>query len=397
MHASKLNQEAVNQFSQSYTKHIVDDFFGQNQHITGQQIISLSPIKQVNFFVLKVLFEEWQEEEKKFESSYFDYTSEEVSQAMKTLSNSLSKNIQVAKSDFVPLVEKAVGSTLEMMYDPALFYMAELKKLSNKDIHKEFKSIGKYFKLYKELFDQILSNIESSVSHELPALESVIKNTIESFSLDTGEQEEIEGLFNATLRLDVLDENTQTEELPEEEELKSDDEINFFDSLDDSVTPAPMPEPTPVPEPVVKPTIKEEVNVTTTSEVKTIVADEEVITEDILESKNVNDQFAESDIKTINDKFEEQEKPKNIATVHEEKPVSELASSININQRYMFINDLFEGNEKDYNTALDEIDSSDSFDSSVELLVQNYAKKYMWDMNSDEVKELLKVIFKRFR
>jgi hypothetical protein len=31
------------------------------------------------------------------------------------------------------------------------------------------------------------------------------------------------------------------------------------------------------------------------------------------------------------------------------------------------------------------------------MLVQNYAKEYFWDMNSDEVKELLKVIFRRFR
>lgn len=402
MHASKLNREAVNLFSQSYAKLLTDEFFDQNTHISGQEIISISPIKQVNFFILKVLFEQWQEEAKKFESPYFDYSSDEVSTALTTLANSLSKHIQVEKGDFVPLVEKAVRHTLELMYDTSAFYIDELKKLSNEDVPNELKKIGKYFKLYRNLFDQVFSNIEKSVSYDLPVLESVIKNTVEDFEVDASEQEEVENLFNATLKLDVFDIGTPDDEPKAETALKSEDETNFFDSLEDhesSTQPVVSNKPAVEPEEHVEEESVDEEPIETTeiADDKASAEDLPIGTDEISEPQSVNDQFAESDIQTLNDKFEEKEKPKTIAKAHEEKPVSELASSINLNQRYMFVNDLFEGNEADYNKALDEIDSSDSFDSSVEILVQNYSKKYVWDMNSDEVKELLKVIFKRFR
>ena len=110
----------------------------------------------------------------------------------------------------------------------------------------------------------------------------------------------------------------------------------------------------------------------------------------------VNEKFTEEK-HTINEKFENNQPKSSIAEVHETEKISEIQKNISVNQRYMFLNDLFNGDSSEYSNALEAVEKSNSFDESVELLVQNYSKKYEWDMNSDEVKELLKVIFKRFR
>ena len=108
------------------------------------------------------------------------------------------------------------------------------------------------------------------------------------------------------------------------------------------------------------------------------------------------ERFSE-ELPTINERFESESRPTSIVELHETEKISEIQKSINVNQRYMFLNDLFGSDVEVYNHALDEVENSESFDNSVEFLVQNYSKKYEWDMNSDEVKELLKVIFRRFR
>ena len=85
-----------------------------------------------------------------------------------------------------------------------------------------------------------------------------------------------------------------------------------------------------------------------------------------------------------------------ISESHAEQ-VDNMMSAISVNHRYMFINELFDGEADIFTEAIGKIEKCSSFDDSVEILVQNYAKDYHWDMNSDEVKELLKIIFRRFR
>jgi VIT1/CCC1 family predicted Fe2+/Mn2+ transporter len=71
--------------------------------------------------------------------------------------------------------------------------------------------------------------------------------------------------------------------------------------------------------------------------------------------------------------------------------------AISVNHRYMFTKELFDGSREAFTEAIAAIEACESFDDAVELLVQTYAKERAWDMNSEEVKELLKVVFRKFR
>lgn len=397
MHGSKLNPQATSQYALTYSQQITEEFFQNQEGISGQEIISLSPIKQINFFVLKVLFEEWQEETKKFKSPYFDYRNEEVNTALRTLVNTLSKHIYIQKEDFLSLLVRATENTLVWLYNPAAFLNQEVQKSPEKDLCKELRANSKYIKLNKELYDEIIQNLENGVSTEKAVVESVIKNSVENFSEEVSERGEVETLFNAVAPLDIFQKEEAPVAVTPAPETETESEIeeadNFFDTLEE------LPE------------IEQEEDEVKPNQSESISMEEEFQPEEAPKKKpepivnsikgnkspNINEQFAGQDIQTLNQRYEETEVRETLASQMENKPTEELTRSISINQRYMFINELFEGNEKDYEKSLYQMETSKSFDASVELLVQSYAKKYAWDMNSDEVKELLKVIFKRFR
>ncbi len=220
MHGSKLNQEATTTYSQSYSAKIAEDFYSQHDSITGQQIISVTPVKQVNFFVLKALFDEWQEEIKKFKSPYFDYKNEDVNQALKAFINTLSKNIKIDRGNFQPLLAKAVVSTLELLYDPAHFYAQELSKTKGSDKSRELKGSGKYIKLHRPLFDDLLSRLDQESD-----LNSAIKGALIACPIANEEVEQTAGLFASTLLLDVTEKQVVTEELPMPEPLAQIEEL----------------------------------------------------------------------------------------------------------------------------------------------------------------------------
>ena len=111
----------------------------------------------------------------------------------------------------------------------------------------------------------------------------------------------------------------------------------------------------------------------------------------------LNKNFAPNSVPTLNDQLKSDEEKESIAGKMANEKVQNIFSSISVNQRYMFTNELFGGNGDDFREAVYFVEDCESFDESVELLVQRYARPYKWDMNSVEVKELLKVVFRKFR
>ncbi len=49
----------------------------------ADEIIHLTPVQQVNYFVLKELFQRWKSEINQLKSPYFDYDNDEVQASLK--------------------------------------------------------------------------------------------------------------------------------------------------------------------------------------------------------------------------------------------------------------------------------------------------------------------------
>jgi hypothetical protein len=76
--------------------------------------------------------------------------------------------------------------------------------------------------------------------------------------------------------------------------------------------------------------------------------------------------------------------------------IGSLKEGVGINQRYMFTRKLFEGNPDLMNQALHELDKAESFIDAITLLNERYVAELRWDINSEEVDELLQLVFRKF-
>ena len=146
----KLNDEFIREYSEEFSEKITTEFFADNERISGKEILNVSPSKQVNFFILKILFRKWQEEMKRLESPFFNYKNPDVRKAMVQFMNTLSQHIEVSKEHFGSMVEEAVADTLLLAMEPGSYLSLEFEEMDvSKITDKLTKPILKYIKLHR--------------------------------------------------------------------------------------------------------------------------------------------------------------------------------------------------------------------------------------------------------
>jgi len=382
MPESSLNISKIRSYSEELGHKLTTDLFKSKKTITGQEILSLSPIKQVNYFVLKNLFTKWQAEAARLESPYFNYKKEEVKKSMQSLMNVLSQNILIEEKAFQPLLTEATTETLLLLLSPYDYYHNNIENSPYLTI-KYLKSQAKYIRINKHLYLQLLEDLENetndgSFTREvlLEKLETIFKSTNEA-------PEDIEPYLSQLNNIHPLDVN---DFFAEDFNLDLSEEVDLAESgKADQNAPEEL-----------------EVGLTASEE-----AEIEEIQHKLFQGFEEMDEMAiEKSRQQLNDRFSIEQKTLNeslspetldIATAHASKRVESIQKNISINQRYKFVKELFEGESDAFDQAIKAVEECDSFEDAVGLLVQNYAKNYQWNMQSSEIKDLLKVIIKKFK
>lgn len=100
--------------------------------------------------------------------------------------------------------------------------------------------------------------------------------------------------------------------------------------------------------------------------------------------------------KTYHDKISESREEKSLAEKLQKNPVSDLKKSIGINEKFAFINELFDGDLNCYNEAIDVLNKSEGHANAVNYLEQTLATKYNWNGESDSYLRLKDLIDRRF-
>ena len=363
-----LNEDFIEEYSELFAKKVCDDFFSTKSHISGQEILTITPSKQVNFFVIKLLFGNWQDESQRLESPFFDYSASEVKEAMLKFMNVLSRHINVGRQEFEILLQDAVRDTLFFVMAPNVFMEIEMDRKGTETLtEKSSNNLVKYLKIEKDKFSENIKKFVGEDRDEIELDESIITDevlereisflnevvTISRAKLEDADEEDPDDGM-------VVEEDRSQEAVAEE---RSNEEVDSQD----------------------------EVQLEASEVIESGDTAKEIITNLDPDEEDEDDEDA-----ILNSKFEDPMVGSSIAEAHE-KTSDSLLNAISLNHRYMFINELFDGEADLFAQALDKVEASSSFDDSVEVLVQNYAKEFHWDMNSDEVKELLKIIFRRFR
>ena len=159
----KLNLAFISQYKTVFSEHLITQAFREKEILTGKEILYISPIKQLNLFIVKSLFEKWQEELKRIESPYFNYQAPEVKIMISKLMNTLSQNISINIENLKPIIEKAVEDLIVLNFDPATYLGNEIKKrpeiLFNKKTNSQF---VKYLVFHKSLILDFLKVFDTN-------------------------------------------------------------------------------------------------------------------------------------------------------------------------------------------------------------------------------------------
>jgi hypothetical protein len=364
----QINSNYLESYSREYAQLVCERFFSGRQFITGQDIIQLTSSTQVNFFIIKRLFELWQEELAKLKSSpYFDYRDIAVHEALTQFMNVLSRRIKVERTTLEPLVKEAVSQAIQVATDPVTFYQKEINKAPQGKINDYLKENKKYYKWHDKavvfLIDKTgFGHDTGSYLRAVAANYQVVKDSFESVNLLLATLGDVKA-FDLDL---YLEDNSEAPKEVIEPVASAEKESNFFEEV--AAEQGLKPNPTPVAEaPRPKPVVEA---VSTTGNNSLNMGSQ-------LDASKLKSHFASESYRGM----------KGI--------IGELSESLALNQRFMFTKELFDGNADLLRHALKSIDEAGSFDSAVALINSRYVSELGWDPNSEVVREFMQLVYRK--
>jgi hypothetical protein len=365
---SKLDLKAISEYSNEFSHKIANEFFSKKDTITGGEILNISPIEQVNVFTIKSLFENWKATTEKFKSPFFDFENEKMKAALQDFMNIVSQNISVKKENLQPLLSKATSETLALTLNPLEYFDGILRDMPD-------------FKCTKDDTNQLKKYIRINA------------NLVDSFSKKFGDEEAVftnqalnwmEELANSGSLDDadvVISQFSTVLNCEKNQFYKNKSAINGNESKEES---------TSFFDTIAAPEAKEEAQKPIEiKEVKTVeVPNNKVVEKE--EPSNLNETY-QTDQPTLNQHLTQNDNL-NLADMHQNAPIKDLASSISLNQKFVFINKLFNGDSAAYNETLHILENCKDTDEAINLLKYKYAPKYQWNLNSDEADELIDIL-----
>jgi hypothetical protein len=364
---TQINSNYLENYSKAYAAKVCDSFYGSRQYMTGQDIVQLTNSIQVNFFVIKRLFELWQDELGKLKSNpYFDYRDISVHEALTQFMNVLSRRIKVERVHLEPLLREAVSLAIQVATDPVSFYQSEISKAPKGKISDYLKENKKYYKWHDRVVAFLID--KTGFGHDEEAYIRAVATNYQAIS----DSLESTNLLLATLGdvqafdLDQYLIGSNSSPVVTAPEGPSEKEPSFFESLNEEVE-NEVKESMPVKE----------------SFRDTLVVEAPVSKPVLNFGKSLNSSELRSHFSTL--------------TYKGMKGVlGELSESLAINQRFMFTKELFDGNSDLLKHALKSIDSCSSFDEAIQLINQKFVGELGWETDSEAVYEFALLVYRKF-
>jgi hypothetical protein len=340
---SKLSGDKIKSYSIDFAERVCDQFFHSKLKITGKEILSLTAEKQVNLFVLKNLFKLWEKESEKLKSNYFDYEATPVKAALENFLNTLSQNIYIARAHFEPLLVQSVYDALLLILSPYDYYRMELSTYKLLKLE-ELKKISKYVQINKHLIIDLMAKMESK---DIPELDN--RNVLFLF-------DQVCEQSNATP--DDVEDHLRL--LGQVKQLRAED---FYIEEEKKAHP-PSPH---IPQ-----------RESESAEQKRILAERFGVN-----APTLNEKFGSDSSTTLAEKLQRGK-------------IQSIKSSLPINQKFIYINNLFNGNIQEFAEAADKIDECTSLNEVKDLIRNNFIPKYKWNQEDEVYKEFVEVVERKY-
>lgn len=117
----------------------------------------------------------------------------------------------------------------------------------------------------------------------------------------------------------------------------------------------------------------------------------------ISSQRDLMDQISEDEKSafSINEKLAS-EKKASVAEKLQQSKIDDLRTVIGINQKFLFMNDLFEGEKAHYDHTIDKINSLNSKHDVDAYLNNEVTSKFNWDSNNESVKSFKAIVERKF-
>jgi hypothetical protein len=181
--------------------------------------------------------------------------------------------------------------------------------------------------------------------------------------------------------------------LKEDEIVAEEDEVTAQNASFNSST-----ESQPLPQPSVQEVIVEEKEFSFKMDVeapKPVEASNEAPSP----ASTLSDSYTTSKPQSINDRISALRQSSTVGSNQQSSPfkrVSDIKSLINLNDKLLFIKDLFNGYSLAYSEAIELLNRYDNFEDANQFLQNNYADKNNWESKKDTTEKLYVILRKRF-
>ncbi|MFD2246314.1 hypothetical protein [Pontibacter ruber] len=360
----KYNQLHLERYSKALANLLCDRHFATHDTINGPQLIGFTPIKQVNLFAIKELLLKWHHEMANLRSPYFDYEHEDVKEALLNFMNVLSRKILMKRNAFEPLLEKAIYDTFLVALNPVATFEEKFLRIQEEITLPKLQENLKYIDLDKPLFAGFVETLSPS-SRDREYILSRFGLYVNANQASRTPLQDVIARFNSLLPIS-------------EQELLQQAPV------------APVVAKPALVAPIVEKDIVAPIH-TAQREYAVPAAPRPA---PVAEQHNLNERFRTAERPTLNERF--RESSSSLADAHSNRRIESLKNSISINQRFSFINELFEGDNLAYYQTIKTLDEYNDPEEAKRYVTHEIAGRFDWSKKQEHVSKLLKLIERKF-
>ena len=357
--------------------------------LDGPAVLKFTAIRQVNLLVVHQLMAQWQSETARLRSPYFDFEAGPVRDALGQFMNTLSRHIRLDRATFEPLLAVAAADTLGIVADPTgtfqRLFLAGAEAPSLVALHDNLR----YLEVDNAFYKGFINGLPVGAQPSRDSLQQRFELYHAANYKAHQPMQRLVSEMSALLPLTAAD-------------LLEDGPVSTLAPGSNPATPAPVSSSIPAPVapavPVTRPVV--EASVSPIPELSPTAYKPPIPSPDMgtaVEAPPVplhEKLKAGQPMLALADALRASIAP---ATQAERGPkVETLREAISINQRFSFINELFNGENMDYHAAIQHLDAQTTADLARTHVTEVLAQRYDWNRKEEHVNKLLKLIERKF-
>lgn len=389
-----LNNTALKQYASDFAAQVLGDQVGEHTPFSGQDLLTLTPVRQVNLSVVSQIFEQWKADAEAFRSPYFDFGDAGVKQALQEFMNTVSRHISLRPDDLRPLLTDASEDALRLLLSPEAYFEQKLRDMPDFTFTTEnARELTKYTHIHAGVAKALMLRLTDNgtdfvyVNQALNWLAEIMTGGTSLDSIAPYAEQ-----FSSVKPLDLSmlsDSDYSNPEAAEPEPAEVETPVtevatseSFFDTVLDNENPAP--EPAPRVEPVV-----EVAHVSITRE--------SALSAPATSTGDSSGAYSRTD--SINNRFKVElpEPVREFAYGTVSTKVNTIMGSIALGQRFMFVNQLFDKNSDAFDQAIHQLDRANNLEEARKYLLDKLAPEYKWDTKSAAVADLMAIVQRKYK